>query len=121
MNLKYENHYQRNLAVEPLNFFPHFYIRCSRKFVILLVMYISRKIFDFMIVLLLVLAAFAVGWYVDMGKYTTLISTILLFGVPAFYLLWRKPKNTNKTLLASFIFALLFAFPFDFISTYANA
>jgi len=50
-----------------------------------------------------------------------LTSTLLFFGLPSAYLLWRKPKDIKKTVAASLIFGLLFGFILDFVAEFNHA
>ena len=50
-----------------------------------------------------------------------LFSTILFFGSPAAYLIWRKPSNIKKATLAALLFGVLWGFSFDYVAEFNHA
>lgn len=70
------------------------------------------------VVLGLVLLAIPITIY---GKVNFLVSSLLFFGVPSLYLIWRRPRNFKKAFIAGGILGLLLGFPFDFIAEVNNA
>lgn len=50
-----------------------------------------------------------------------LIATLLFFGLPAAFLLWRKPSNLLKATLAAFLLGTVWGFSFDYIAEFNKA
>lgn len=48
-------------------------------------------------------------------------STLLFFGVPSFYLIWRNPKSLLKATIAGVVLGLILGFSFDFVAEFNNA
>lgn len=55
------------------------------------------------------------------GQVSFLTSTLLFFGVPSAYLIWRRPRNFKKAFVAGVVIGLALGFPFDFVAEYNHA
>lgn len=68
---------------------------------------------DFFVVIgLVIISAFLAVFF----KLTSLLTTLLFFGLPSGYLIIRKPSNFKKAALGGLLFGLLWGFSFDFIA-----
>ena len=74
--------------------------------------------FDLLVVLGIIVAAIPLVVYFQVRFLT---STFFFFIIPSVYLLIRKAKRIKRILLASFLFGVLFTFPFDFLAEFNNA
>jgi len=77
----------------------------------------SKRV-DFAIVLFLVFVAVVLSFY-----FTTnfLTSTILFFGMPSLFLLFRQRRQLKNIFFATFLFGLLFGFFLDYLAELNNA
>ncbi len=81
-------------------------------------MLFKKKLFDLSIVILSVLISAATAIYFGLNFLST---TILFFGLPSAYLLYRKPNNLKKVTVISVILGLIWGFSFDYIAELNNA
>lgn len=77
-----------------------------------------RRLHDLLAVIVLVLCAVA---YTNFLQPTFLVTTLLFFGLPSGYLLWRKPSNLKKALLAAFLLGTVWGFSFDYVAEFNRA
>ncbi len=68
---------------------------------------------DLFILVAIILAAIPVA---IVAQVNFLTSTLLFFGIPSAYLIWRRPRNFKKALVASVVLGLVLGFSFDFIA-----
>lgn len=55
------------------------------------------------------------------GQANFLVSTLLFFGVPSAYLIWRRPQNIKKAGVAGIVLGLILGFSFDFVAEFNGA
>ncbi len=78
----------------------------------------KRKLLDLVVVIFFVMASAATSIFFGLNF---LLTTILFFGLPSAYLLYRKPNNLKKVTLISVILGLIWGFSFDYIAELNNA
>jgi hypothetical protein len=78
----------------------------------------KKRLLDLGIVCTLVLFASGVIVLFHPGF---LVATFLFFGIPAAFLLWRKPSNIKKAATSAFIFGVIWGFSFDYVAEFNNA
>lgn len=83
-----------------------------------LCMSLRRKIIDLFVVIAFVLFASATSILLDLNF---LVTTLLFFGLPSAYLIYRKPNNLKKTTVNAAILGLIWGFGFDYVAELNNA
>lgn len=73
---------------------------------------------DLFVVIGLVLLAIPITIF---GHVNFLVSTLLFFGLPSAYLIYRCPRNLKKATLAGLLLGVVLGFSFDFIAEFNNA
>lgn len=76
------------------------------------------RLFDLCVIIGLVLVSIPITIF---GKVSFLASTLLFFGLPSCYLIWRRPRNFKKALVAGVILGLVLGFSFDFVAEFNKA
>jgi hypothetical protein len=76
------------------------------------------RLVDLLVITALVILAIPLTVY---GKVNFLTSTLLFFGLPSTYLIWRRPRNFKKATLAGVILGLVLGFSFDFVAEFNHA
>jgi hypothetical protein len=73
---------------------------------------------DLYILIALILAAIPIT---VLAHVNFLTSTLLFFGIPSAYLIWKKPGNFKKALYGGLLLGLVLGFAFDFIAEFNHA
>lgn len=76
------------------------------------------RVKDHLIIIGLILLSIPITVFAEVNFLT---STLLFFGLPSAYLIWRRPQNIKKATLGGIILGLGLGFPFDFVAEYNNA
>ncbi|MCA9352128.1 hypothetical protein KC866_01940 [Patescibacteria group bacterium] len=78
----------------------------------------KSKVFDLVILVTLILLSSAVILLFDVNF---LFATLLYFGLPSAFLIYKKPSNLLKAFLSAVVFGGLWSFSFDFLAEFNNA
>lgn len=78
----------------------------------------QKSLMDLLVIITLVLVSIPIAIF---GKVNFLTSTLLFFGLPSAYLIWRRPQNLKKATLAGVILGLVLGFSFDFVAEFNHA
>jgi len=78
----------------------------------------NKRLLDLLVIIALVLISIPITIY---GEVSFLTSTLLFFGLPSAYLIYKRPRNFKKALYAGVILGLILGFSFDFVAEFNNS
>ena len=81
-------------------------------------MALPKRSVDLFVLVAIILAAIPIAIF---ARVNFLTSTLLFFGIPSAYLIWRRPKNFKRALTAGVILGLVLGFSFDFVAEFNKA
>ena len=78
----------------------------------------KNRLIDLVIIIILIFVSIFLAIFFNLNF---LLTTLVFFGLPSFYLIIRKPSNLKKAMISATLFGILWGFSFDFIAEFNGA